>query len=306
MFLVIGGDSEIGSAVYRAMKAAGNAVVATTRRSQRTASDRLHLDLAALSAWEPPSALNSACICAAVARLSACAADPEGTAHINVTQTAAIVDKLLERGVHVLFLSTNQVFDGSAAHTAADAPHAPVSEYGRQKARLEALLLPRIARGDPVAILRLAKVVSPRMPLFEDWIEKLSAGQSIRAFKDMTLAPTPIGIVCYAISTLMADRATGVFQLTGPRDVTYADAARYLAAQLGLDLSMVREGSMREAGLPSGTAPPHTTLDSTLLRERYGIDVPDFWRVADWLVSTKGKTADAGGASGAAVAPRHY
>jgi hypothetical protein len=104
----------------------------------------------------------------------------------------------------------------------------------------------------------------------------------------------------------MADRATGVFQLTGPRDVTYAEAARYLAAQLGLDSSLVREGSVREAGLPPGTAPPHTTLDSALLRQRYGIDVPDLWRVVDWLVSTINKTTNAGSASGAAVAPEHY
>jgi dTDP-4-dehydrorhamnose reductase len=305
MFLVIGGDSEIGSAFYRTMKAAGKAVIATTRRSQLTA-DQLHLDLAALSTWEPPSAISSACICAAVARLAGCAADPEGSAHINVTQTAALVDKLLQRGVHVLFLSTNQVFDGTAAHAPTDAPHAPVSEYGRQKARLEALLLPRIARGEPVAILRLAKVVSARMPLFEDWIGKLSAGQPIRAFKDMTLAPAPIGVVCDAISALMADRATGVFQLTGPRDVTYAEAARYLAAKLGVDSTLVQEGSVREAGLVPGTAPPHTTLDSTLLGQRYGIDAPDLWRVVDWLVSTMDKTANAGGESGVAVAPGHY
>jgi dTDP-4-dehydrorhamnose reductase len=306
MFLVIGGDSEIGSAVYRTMRAAGKSVIATTRRSQPSA-DRLHLDLAAsLAGWQPPPGAGSACTCAAVARLADCAADPEGSAHINVVQTAALADKLLQRGVHVLFLSTNQVFEGTGPHTAADAPHAPVSEYGRQKARMETLLLRRIAGGEPVAILRLAKVVSPRMPLFDEWIKKLSAGQPIRAFTDMTLAPTPIGVVCDAISRLMADRATGVFQLTGPRDVTYAEAARYLAVRLGVDSALVREASVREAGLPHGTAPPYTSLDSTLLRQRYGIDVPDPWRVVDWLVSTIDETATAGSASGAVPAAGHY
>ena len=62
----------------------------------------------------------------------------------------------------------------------------PVSEYGRQKARTEAALRQHMDRGAPVAILRLAKVVSPDMPLIDGWIEALAAGKPIRAFRDMT------------------------------------------------------------------------------------------------------------------------
>jgi len=306
MFLVIGGDSEIGSALYRRARATGQPMVATTRRAKSSAADWLHLDLArTLQSWEPPQT-SSACICASVARLAACAADPDGSAHINVTQTAALIGKLIEHGVHVLFLSTNQVFDGSVPQTPAEMRHAPVSEYGRQKARIEAMLLQRIVRGDPVAILRLAKVVSPRMPLFEDWIRKLSMGQPIRAFTDMTFAPTPIDLVCDAISALMADRAIGIFQLTGPRDVTYVEAAHYLAAQLGVDLALVASGSVSETGLPPGTAPPHTTLDSTLLRQRYSIEAPDAWRVVDWLIATIDKPTNTGSVSGAVAGSGRY
>ena len=87
------------------------------------------------------------------------------------------------------FLSTNQVFDGSVPEMAADAPASPVSEYGRQKARVEAALRARMDQGAPVAVLRLAKVVSRDMPLIRGWVDALSAGKPIRAFHDMTLAP---------------------------------------------------------------------------------------------------------------------
>src|SRR5579872_148099 len=115
MFLIVGGDSEIGGAAFAALKAQDQAAKATTRRGDRVARDRLLLDLAApLDVWEPPEEARAVCVCAAVARLADCAADPQRTAQINVTQTLALVDKLLSRGIYVLFLSTNQVFDGRA------------------------------------------------------------------------------------------------------------------------------------------------------------------------------------------------
>src|SRR5580700_6561958 len=150
MFLIVGGDSEIGAAAYRAMKAQGAAVAATTRRSERIASDRPFLDLAApLDGWVPPPGTQAVCFCAAIARLAACSDDPEGSAHINVVQTLALAETCLARGIAVLFLSTNQVFDGRAPHERADAPHSPVSEYGRQKARTEAALLRQMDNGAP-------------------------------------------------------------------------------------------------------------------------------------------------------------
>ncbi len=113
----------------------------------------------------------------------------------------------------------------------------PVSEYGRQKARTEAVLCDHMARGAPVAILRLAKVVSPGMELFRGWIEALSSDKPIRAFHDMTLAPTPMDIAVAAISNLMRHQVPGIFQLTGPYDVSYFDVGRYLAQRLGANRS---------------------------------------------------------------------
>jgi dTDP-4-dehydrorhamnose reductase len=280
MFLIVGGDSEIGAATFRAMKAKGATVAATTRRRDHVAPDRPFLDLAApLGDWAPPPGTQAVCLCAAIARLAACADDPQGSAHINVVQTLALAEKLLARDIAVLFLSTNQVFDGRTPHVSADAAYSPVSEYGRQKARTEAALRDRMTNNAPVAILRLAKVVSDGMPLIEGWVRDLCAGKPIRVFNDMPLAPAPTDLACTAIAALLKDRAPGIFQLTGPRDVSYADIGRFLAGYLDADLQLVNETSARTAGLPEGATPNHTTLDSALLRVHYGLEVPDVWDV---------------------------
>ena len=282
MFLIVGGDSEIGAAAYRAMKAQGLNVAATTRRRDRVAPERPFLDLAApLDGWAPPPGTQAVCLCAAIARLGACADDPQGSGHINVVQTLALAEKLLARGIAILFLSTNQVFDGNTPHERAEAPHSPVSAYGRQKARAEAALLRQMDNGAPVAILRLAKVVSDTMPLIGGWIRDLTAAKPIRVFNDLALAPTPTDLVCTAITALLQDRARGIFQLTGPRDDTYADIGGFLAAYLDADQKLVTQASARDAGLPQGATPPNTTLDSSRLRVHYGLEVPDVWDVVE-------------------------
>jgi dTDP-4-dehydrorhamnose reductase len=278
MWLIIGGDSEIGAATYHQLRAKGQSVIASTRRAEREAADMPLLDLSsALDDWEPPSDVRAACVFAAVARLAACQANPFESAHINVTQTVALIDRLTARGIYVLFLSTNQVFDGETSHVPANAPTCPVSEYGRQKARTEAALCKHMARGAPVGILRLAKVIAPGTGLIRSWIEALSSGKPIRAFYDMTMAPTPIGIVVAAISCLMSEQARGIFQLTGPVDVSYVDVGYHLAQRLGVGNALVQSVSARSARMPVGAAPRHTTLDSAHLRNRYGLAVPNHW-----------------------------
>ena len=88
MFLIVGGDSEIGAAAHRAMQARGLAAAATTRRRELVRPERPFLDLASdISLFVPPPQTQAVCICAAIARIAACAADPKGTAFINVDQT---------------------------------------------------------------------------------------------------------------------------------------------------------------------------------------------------------------------------
>ena len=205
MFLLVGGDSEIGAATHRLLQARGQSAAATTRRPEEIAPDRPFLDLTApIDQWTAPPATRAACIFAAIARIASCHDDPIGSARVNVDQTLALIEHLVALGIHVLFLSTNQVFDGTTPNVPAAAPHSPVSEYGRQKAQVEAALCRHIDRGAPVAILRLAKVVSPHMALINGWIEALSSGLPIQAFDDMRVAPTPIELVTGAIARVAA------------------------------------------------------------------------------------------------------
>jgi dTDP-4-dehydrorhamnose reductase len=254
-------------------------VLGTTRRPVG-GPDQIQLDFnSPVGDFKIPEDVQAACICVAVARLAACEADPAGSALVNVSRTIALVDLLAARKIYTLFLSTNQVFDGNRPHVPADAPAAPVSEYGRQKAATEQLLRMRMADGAPIGILRLAKVVSPGMPLLAAWRKELEAGRSIRAFTDMTMAPTPVDLVTMSIARMLEDRLPVIAQLTGPRDVAYFDVGRFLAERIGADPRLVEPSNTLENGMPTGSAPRNTTLDSSYIATKYGLTVPDAFDV---------------------------
>ena len=160
----------------------------------------------------------------------------------------------------------------------ADAPLSPASEYGRQKARTDAHLQAMIAAGAPVGILRLARVVSPGMALFRQWRDALAAGQKVRPFRDMMMAPTLAADAATAILALMQARAAGVWQLSGPCDVSYAEIAGFIARRVGADSTLVEPVAAASAGMPEGATPRHTTLDSGALA-RFGIAPRDPWEV---------------------------
>ncbi|HWL20639.1 MAG TPA: sugar nucleotide-binding protein [Bradyrhizobium sp.] len=252
----------------------------STTRRQPSGPRELHLDFdAPIGRFSIPEGIRSACIFVTVARLAACEADPNASGFVNISQTMALVDRLAANGIYTLFLSTNQVFDGESPHVRADAPASPRSEYGRQKAETERQLRAHTEAGDPIGILRLAKVVSPGMALLSDWKRALAAGRTIHLFSDMRMAPTPIDIVASLIAQMMQDCSPFIAQLSGPRDITYAEAGRFLASRIGADPRLVEPVSACDAGVPRGATPRHTTLDSSAIASKYGSTVPDAFEV---------------------------
>ena len=302
MKLLIGGDSELGAATYRYLAERNRKVEASTRRHDEVSPQRPYLDILHLpNDWKPSPDTDAACIFVSVARLRECATDPAGSALVNVEQTLRLIDRLISAGTYVLFLSSNQVFNGEVPGVQPDASTCPVSEYGRQKAKTEAAILERISRGASLGILRLSKVVPPSLQLIQGWVESLRNGKSIQAFDDMPIAPVPVGLAAAAIDSLLQHKAGGIYHLTGPRDVTYFDIGLHLAKELGISAELVKPVGARSAGMPEGATPRHTTLDSTVLRERYGIAVPDVWEALGPLIGTAEVRSTQRQASGAKI-----
>jgi len=139
--------------------------------------------------------------------MEACRQDHDKTFLVNVAAVAQLTKDLLDQGAFVVYLSSNQVFDGSVAHTPPDHPYSPTSEYGRQKVEVER----RISRyNGSVAIVRFTKILQPNHPLFFSWSSDLRSGRAIQPFSDLWFAPVPLSCVTSVLRLIADKRLSGI------------------------------------------------------------------------------------------------
>jgi dTDP-4-dehydrorhamnose reductase len=278
--LVVGGDSTIGGELFRRLATAGVRAVGTTRRSSADPSTVV-LDLAAdPSTWAIPDRVEVAFLCAAITSIDRCRQKPAEARLVNVARTIQLATRLRSRGGHVVFLSTNQVFDGTRPCARPDDPTNPRTEYGRQKAEVERALL---AEGG-VTVVRFTKVIAPGMVLLHSWVEALRRGAAIEPFEDMVMSPIPLGFAAGVLACVGDRKLGGIVQVSGAADVSYARIARRLAERLRTSCDLVRPVSCESKGVPRESAPVHTTLDTTRLVSELSMTVPPVGETIDALI----------------------
>ena len=278
--LVVGGESMVGAALVRRLHRSGLHVRGTTRRNDAATDTNLFLDLSAVpDDWNPPKPVDVAILCAGVTRLKACKEHPEESRRINVEGIVKIADILHKQGAFIIYLSTNQVFDGTRPLLTPSNATSPVTEYGRQKAEAERSLS---NAGTVNAIVRLTKVMGPINALIEGWKRDLIAGRTITPFSDMTLAPVPLSCVVNVLSMIAQERRSGTFHVSGERDITYAEAARIGAEILCVSPELVQPVLSSQTDPDSEPSPIHTSLNIDLLKATFGIAPPEI----RWTIET--------------------
>ena len=261
MILVVGGTGLIGQALLR--EAARRGLPCRGTSPEPDAPCPLDLRQPA-DQWRLPDRVEQAILGVSVGGLAACEADPAGTRVIHVDAVATLADRLAARGAHITFLSSTQVFPPEARAPDESTSPAPVTEYGRQKLAVEQHLQQHIP---DARIIRLTKVVSPRVPLFAGWAQSLSAGPAIRAYADLFFSPLAVSAAAAAILQIARAPEGGLYHLGAADSISYLDAARWLAVRLGAD-----PGRIRADSAPVPNTPGSARLGIARTRTAIGFD----------------------------------
>lgn len=166
----------------------------------------------------PQTTNGTAIICAAVTGIRQCEMFPDWSRDVNVNHTYRVAALLNASGWNVVMLSSQ----------AADRP---TTEYGRQKADLE-------ARWRFGPILRLPKILDRDNPLLWSWKHELSNQRVIRPFSDVIIQPIRVVDAVDAVKAVSGLRGL-IFDAPGPR-TTWAEVAWDIARATGLDTSLVQ------------------------------------------------------------------
>jgi dTDP-4-dehydrorhamnose reductase len=177
-----------------------------------------------------------------------CARDPELALHRNAVATGVLAIACATRGIDLLVVSTNEVFDGARTDRVPYAPDDrpnPVNPYGDSKARGEAVARAAyVNRRGTVGIARTAWLFGPPGPDFPRKIagaaeRAAAAGDPLRAVGDEWGTPTYAADVADAIVELLAEDAiAGTHHLVNGGIASRADWARDVVDRLGIHVEI--------------------------------------------------------------------
>ncbi len=279
--LIIGIDSQIGSALKSYLEAAGWEVWGTSRRAEQCNAENFYVDLTDESSISNISGKYDVIYaCAALTSLKLCEENPELSEQINFKAQVALAKHCLGLTNNYVFLSTSGVFDGSIIKpTPATKPN-PKCVYGKHKAMAEEFLL---QFPDKATIVRPTKVISPGNTLFNNWRNALLNGESIEPFDDMVMSPITISALVLLLQRIGERKSVNIIHASGKDDILYSTAAYTLAAKLGASESLIKPKPSSSAGIASRLVVANASLDMQQAATEYGVPASTLEDVLQWV-----------------------
>ena len=200
---------------------------------------------------------------------------------INGEAPGAIARAAAERGLPVVHISTDYVFDGAGdAPFSPERPTEPVSAYGRSKLKGEEQI---IAAGGAYAILRTSWVFSAHGANFVKTMLKVGAARdTLTVVADQIGGPTPASDIADAVLNMAVQlkddpSKRGIYHFSGAPDTSWAGFARAIFETAGM-ATMVEDIPTSAWPTPA-IRPLNSRMDCTSLANVFNIERPD-WRVA--------------------------
>ena len=264
--LITGANGQLGHELVRATVAAGHEVVATSHETLDI-TDKSSVD-AAISAARPDVVIHAA----AWTAVDACESDPEKALLVNGTATKYIADAAHAVGAHVVYISTDYVFDGSktSAYDEEDSPN-PQSVYGSSKLAGERAL------GPNDAIVRIAWVCGFYGGNMVKTILRLAEQPQLKFVDDQIGNPTFADDAAEMIVRLATEKRSGIWHVTNQGDVSWYEFAREVLMAAGFDADKVAPIKTHELQPPRPAKRPFNSVLNNGSLKRAGIELlPDF------------------------------
>ncbi len=253
-----GSRGQLGTELVALLEAAGHHEVLGLDLPEHDLTDRDHV-LGVLTSWRPDLVLHGAAFTA----VDRCETEPELAYRVNCAATRFVADGARRVGAHVVYVSTDYVFDGTkdGPYTEWDAPN-PVSVYGRTKHGGEL----EIDHGWTIA--RTSWVCGQHGQNMVKTLLRLAEGGGEVSFVDDQIGhPTFISDLAPMIAKLGVERVPGVFHTTNQGVVSWYEFAREVFAAAGHDPERVRPISTAELQPPRpAPRPANSVLDAVAWR----------------------------------------
>lgn len=292
--LVTGAGGLLGQKLVKVLADKGHEVVAIYRVHEPPVAQGVKLVRLDVTDWvrledlvlktRPDTIIHAA----AYTDVDGCEKDKEWAWRVNVAATRSIVRAARVVNAHLVYVSTDYVFDGEKGmYKETDVP-SPVNYYGLTKLIAEELvrsseLLYTIVRPSAVYGVKGSK------KSFAEYIaEKLSRKEKIKALIDQYVSPTYSGSLAEAITEIVETKPLGTLHVAGPR-MNRFEFAKMVARKLKLPEELIEPATLKEfEGYWIARRPRDSSLDtsrakSILKTKFYDIEAALEAFKEDWL-----------------------
>lgn len=210
--------------------------------------------------------------CAALSRTAACEQDPARARLINVDATTQLAD--LAGDIPFVFLSSDQVFDGSKGNYVEPDEVNPLNVYGQTKAEAERIVLQNPSH--TVIRIALTAGTSPTRDrsFVEDMVQAASNRMKLTLFTDEFRCPLAAGPLARALWEFAAQPRAGLYHLGGSERLSRWEIGEVLTRWYPELASAIQPGSA--AGYQGPPRPPDLSMCSDKMQGFLSFRLPGF------------------------------
>lgn len=235
--LVTGGAGMLGHLLVDHFKPRHKVIYTVNR-------DQIAIEGAEQLAWDltqgpkPLSGIDAVVHTAALTNVDQCQQHPGQAHQINVVATRNMAASV--PGAHVVYISTDFVFDGARGNYSEEDAPSPLSVYGRTKLQGEGEI-PKDGCIIRTSIYGLGS--GPQRPgMVEKVIARMKNGETVQGFTDQTFTPISTGNLALFIEEILERRLAGIFNIGSHKSSTKYEFIRSAAVAFGLDAGLVKPG----------------------------------------------------------------
>ena len=221
---------------------------------------------------------------AAFTDVDGCEIFPEKSNLLNFQTTKNIVDLSIINNNFLVFISTDQIYDGKSSLYNEKAPTNAINNYGISKIKCERYILEYLNLKSLIIRTNFFGVSKSPKPSFSDWVTANLVNQKEQKYFDnIFYTPIYIPTLLVLMEKIIFKRSTGIFNICSDERISKFDFANLLCSKLELDKKFILKSSYSPDKL-SAIRPLDMSLSNQKIKEKLNCSIDSIDDQLDQLV----------------------
>lgn len=212
--------------------------------------------------------------CAALANVDQCERQPELAWRLNADLPEEVAQATARRGIALVHVSTDAVFDGKTGGYTEESQPNPLSAYARTKLAAEHAVLQAYPDALVARVNFYGWSLSGQRSLAEFFFNHLSTGTPVRGFTDVFFCPLEVTILAEILMRLVDAHCNGIYHVVSGECLSKYEFGCAVARRFELDEGLIQPVSVDEGDLLAARS-PDLRLRTDKLASALGSPAPD-------------------------------